>query len=492
MDRRLFLKTTAAMLTGALINGCKPAFLSSKRNKNKPNFIVIMTDDQGWADLGVHPYRTRPLDTPNLDRIAKEGALFTDAYAPAPICSPSRAAFLTARYQQRFGYYDNWEAQVGFDADQMTIPQYLKPLGYKSAIFGKWHLGWFEHNHPLEMGFDYHFGFTGGMHDYVKPDEGETWQGGPFDANFMELNGKRLDKLDYMPNDITDHVIYFMEQTSEPFFIYAAYTTPHGPHQALDADLEKYVGDDTAGDDHRKVVRAMYDALDRNVGRILDYLEKTGRDKNTFVAFMADNGGLDPKSGCDNGPLHGSKGYLSEGGIRTCCAAKWPGVIPAGITYREPVINFDFTSTMLSQAGIDIETDPLIEGTDLIPYLQKRKSGPPHESLHWQMHYTDMGRWAVRMGNWKLVKSRNIEGLFNLRDDISETTDLTEKHPDIKEKLWAKHLEWHSKNQTSRVNDMTRRPHIWEFRFRSDMGEASYHSMNRLKDMKKTANEVKK
>ncbi len=462
---------------GLIAWGCSALFSTARAedaapSARRPNLLLIVTDDQGWADLGCWKEKTLPIETPNIDRLAREGVRFTDAYATCPVCSPSRAALLTMRYQQRFGYYDNWEAQVGLDAGQVLLPNRLKPLGYRTAAVGKWHLGWFRHNHPLAMGFDSYYGFTGGMHDYFTADEGETWEGGPPDRNFMEENGKRLppDALTYMPDQLTDKAIDFIKQnTEQPFFIYLAYNTPHGPLQAPDSYLKRYANDNTVPDKNRKLMRAMLDALDYNIGRLLDSLESTGLADDTLIIYTSDNGGVAAKGVSDHGPLFGSKGHLSEGGIRTCALGRWPGHWPSGVDYSEPVIGIDFSASMLAAAGIQPSGIREVEGTDLTPFLQGQKTGRPHDTLHWQMHHTDMGRWAVREGDWKLVKSLNIEGLFNLREDIGETRDLRKQYPEIAERLYRKHMEWRALNQPSRVNDDTRRVHIWELRFRKDM-----------------------
>lgn len=480
MDRRSLLKGLGACLGAA----AWPAFARpAAAAKRRPNLIMIITDDQGWADLGCQTLRDRPVRTPNIDRIAERGVRMTDAYANAPICSPSRAALLTGRYQQRFGYYDNWESQVGFSPDQRIAPRLLKPLGYTCSAIGKWHLGWFRQNHPLAMGFDDHFGFSGGMHDYFEPANGETWEGGPYDVNWVTDNGRRVESLDYMPNDLTDHALEFIEANREnPFFIYLAYTTPHGPHQALEQDLERYI-DDPDMDPNRKVVRAMYDALDRNVGRLLDRLDALGLNDDTLIVYMGDNGGLAEHAGCDNGPLRGSKGYLTEGGIRVPAVACWPARIPAGTVYREPVMHMDILPTMLNAAGADPAALPPMEGVNLLPHWCGEASAPPHETLHWQMHHESMDRWAIRAGDWKLVRARNAEGLYNLREDIGETHDLSERHPEIVERLTRLHAQWHARNTPSRVNEATRRVHIWELRFREDMGDASRHSIEQVREV---------
>lgn len=456
------------LAAGLLLGGCATwsgEFAPEAPHAAKrPNLIIIMTDDQGYGDLGVQP-RLQEIETPNLDRLALEGIRMTDAYSNAPVCSPSRAALLTGRYQQFIGYYDNWESQVGFHADEIILPQYLKEAGYRTGICGKWHMGWFEHNHPLAKGFDDHFGFSGGMHDYFAADIGETWQGGAHDVNFVEHNGERRDSIVYMTRDVTDHALDFIADAGdEPFFLYLPYTTPHTPLQAKEEDLARYAGRDDM-DTNRKVVRAMYDSLDRNVGRLLDYLDDTGLAENTMIVFYGDNGGL--ASGCDNYVFHGSKGYLSEGGIRVPFLARWPAVLPAGTVYTKPTLHIDVMPTMLAAAGVTIPDDA--SGVNLLPHWLGETATPPHVTLHWQMHHTAMNRWAIREGDWKLVQARNIEGLFNLADDPSESNDLREAHPEVAERLRARHEEWRKSTIPSRVTPETRRMNGWEIRFAHEL-----------------------
>lgn len=272
---------------------------------------------------------------------------------------------LQGRYPANLGYYDNWEAQVGLHPDECIAPHYLKPLGYHCAAIGKWHLGWQEHNQPLKKGYDYHFGFNAGMHDYFEADEGETWEGGPFDVNWVTENGKLIEKIKYMPDELTDRTLKFIDRCqADPFFIYLAYTTPHGPHQAKEEDLARYESDEI--DPHRKVVRAMYDALDRNIGRLLDHLNDKGMLDNTFIVYSGDNGGLRAEAGCHNWKLRGSKGRLTEGGIRVPFLAQWPKVLPKGRVYEQPVINIDIIPTMFAAAEVNRECLPEMDGIEYL------------------------------------------------------------------------------------------------------------------------------
>ncbi len=309
-------------------------------------------------------------------------------------------------------------------------------------------------------------------------------RGGPFDTNWVTENGKRVDSIKYMTDDITDHAIRFIDNSKcNPFFMYLAYTTPHGPHQAKTEDYKKYTDKDMPK--ARKTVRAMYDSLDENIGRLLDHLNENNMLENTFIVYCADNGGLHKKAGCDNWKLRGSKGYLTEGGIRVPFIMSWPKQLPAGKTYTEPVINIDIIPTMLAAAGGEFSGNYNMDGVNLIPYLTQKTTKRPHKTLHWQMHYTAMNRWAIRKGDWKLVYSLEGEGLFNLREDVSEANDLRDKYPQLVEELTQEHHRWHSQNKPSRVTGEKRRAHIWELRFRNDMGTGSQEWLTQIKELKK-------
>lgn len=475
------LLATAALGTLALsLSGPLPAPGQSSR---PPNLILIVTDDQGYGDMGVQP-RTMEIETPNMDRIANEGIRLTDAYANTPICGPSRAAIMTGEYNQRLGFYDNWESQVGLLPGQKVAPHYLKPLGYRTAIIGKWHLGWQPHNQPPAMGFDYNYGFSAGQHDYFDPDNGHTWEGGSHDINHMWLNGERVDELGYMTDDITDHALKFLEETGDdPYFLYIAYTTPHGPHQVPEDRLAVYAGREDM-DTGRKVVRAMYDSLDDNIGRILEYLDETGQAEDTFIIFTGDNGGL--AGVCDNHVFRGSKGYLSEGGIRIPFVARWPGRIDPGSVYTEPIIHMDILPTFLAAARAEIPAS--MTGVNLLPHWSGELEEPPHEALHWRMHPVADNRWATRMGDWKLVQARNVEGLFNLKDDPGEENDLSETHPEIVDRLHRLHQEWHAGNAPSLASGERRRLHFTEVLFRHELRGPSVRSSEVLKRLEREMN----
>lgn len=466
------------------LNATTPVLGSSSTPASPPNIILIVTDDQGYGDLGCYPGKV-PIETPNIDRLAHEGVLMTDAYAAAPICGPSRAAIMTGIYQQRIGFYGNFQAQIGLPEGTPILPGYLRESGYTNGLVGKWHLGHHEFNHPLVMGFDTFFGFLGGQHDYYEPDWGSSWYWGPFDVSYIEHNGVRVDAVDYLTDEFSQRALDFLrESKDQPFFLYLAYNTPHAPLQANVADLDGYV-DRTDIPIGRANLRAMLDSLDRGVGQILDFLDDHDLADNTFIVYYGDNGGLHEteNTGFDNWILNGSKGMLSEGGIRVPALARWPGVIPAGSVYNEPIHHIDILPTILAAAGMEVPGE--VEGANLLPHWRGEADGPPHETLNWANGHESPGQWAIRKGDWKLVRSTNIEGLYNLADDISETTDLSDVHPDIREELWNLHLEWREDNVPSlvtRENSVVGKGELIFFR-RESRGPST-DTRNILRDMR--------
>ena len=262
----------------------------SNLEKAKPNFILIVADDLGYADLSLHGSKQIP--TPNIDRLAKEGVNFTQGYVSSPVCGPSRAGLMTGRNQVKFGFDNNMaENQPGFDpqfqglpVSEKTIAERLKPLGYVSALVGKWHLGYEPHFHPLKRGFDEFWGYQGGGHDYFtsQPD-------GKGYLSPIECNYKTPQPITYLTDDKGDECVDFIRRhKDQPFFLFASFNAPHAPMQATEADLELFKH---IKDTKRRTYCAMVHRLDVNIGRIMDALKEEGLDENTLVVFISDNGG---------------------------------------------------------------------------------------------------------------------------------------------------------------------------------------------------------
>ncbi len=411
----------------------------------RPNVVVILADDLGYADISVHG--CTDIKTPNIDRLAETGVRCTDGYVTHPFCSPTRAALVTGRYQQRFGnennpWYDPQNPFLGLHVKERTIADRLKAAGYRSGIIGKWHLGTAHVFHPARRGFDYFFGFLGGGHDYFRVDLRRPLGGGYYLP--LEENGKPLDLNGYLTDVLTDAAVRFIEENRDkPFFLYVAYNAPHTPLQAPEAYLER-----TRSIEHpkRRIYAAMVLALDEGVGRILDALERTGQRERTLVFFLSDNGGIPRTSGSSNRPLRGTKGMVYEGGIRVPFLVSWPGTLPEGATYSHPVSSLDIAATAAALAGLNRQQTRDLEGVNLVPYLTGQKEGEPHEALFWRTGGGD--QWAVRAGRWKLLQpgpDRPLE-LYDLSRDISESKNLFQEQTAVAARLRALYEAWNRDN----------------------------------------------
>jgi arylsulfatase A-like enzyme len=400
--------------------------------KTKPNFIIIIADDLGYADLGIHGSTQIP--TPNIDGLAKDGINFTQAYVSAPVCSPSRAGLITGRNQVGFGYDNNISfSQPGYDPKFMglpvtetTIASRLQKLGYVTGLIGKWHLGYEEQFHPLKRGFDEFWGYTGGGHDYFSSEKSP-----------IECNYKKPQPLTYITDDKGDECIGFIKRhKDEPFFLYASFNAPHAPMQATEADLELFKN---IKNEKRRKYCAMVYRLDINVGRILKTIKDEGLSENTLIMFISDNGGPADQNASLNAPLNGQKGILLEGGIRVPFIMKWTGTLPAGKIDNNPVISLDFAPTIFGLAGGKVTEDVKFDGVNLMPYLTGQTTEKPHESFNWRFTISA----AIREGDWKLVRLPDrLPMLYNLSDDISEQKDVSMENLDRTKDMLKKLGQW--------------------------------------------------
>ena len=424
----------------------------SKPERIKPNVIVIMTDDQGYADVGFNGCTDIP--TPNIDRIAYEGVMFTDGYVSYPVCGPSRAGFLTGRYQGRFGFTTNPtispdHPEAGIPLDEENMAEVLSKVGYKNAIIGKWHMGSHPVHHPLNRGFDHFFGFLSGGHNYFPRqynlnDLSEVKK--PFDWYRTKLfhDRERVDvDADYLTDVLSDKAVDFIKKCSEdedPFFLYVAYNAPHNPLQATQKYLDRFAHIEQWG---RKNYAAMVSAVDDGVGQILQALSDVGVDDNTLLFFLSDNGGASNNSS-DNGVLRNHKGSLFEGGLRVPFALRWKGSIPAGTVYTHPIISLDIMATMTALAGAEVAPERPLDGVNLLPFITDKDKGAPHDYLFWRKF--DRQGVAVRSGDIKLVDDRKLPELgyavFNVVEDVSEKENLAEINLDETEELLEKHAAW--------------------------------------------------
>lgn len=404
----------------------------------KPNFIIILADDLGFADLSLNGSTQIP--TPNIDRLAENGVNFTNGYVSGPVCSPSRAGMLTGRNQVTFGHDNNLGGvQPGFDEEynglpltETTIAKRLQNLGYTTGLVGKWHLGTLPKFHPTQRGFDQFWGYTGGGHDYFTalPD-GKGYKA-PIECNY-----KTPQEITYITDDKGDECVDFIKRNKdESFFLFASFNAPHAPMQAIAADLELF---QHIKDKKRRAYCAMVHRLDVNVGRIVKALEENGVAENTMVVFLSDNGGPCDSNGSINAPFNGQKGILLEGGIHVPFVMSWPGNLPAGETYNNPVISLDLAATFFELAG-GVKTDEIkFDGVNLIPYLKNETKGRPHESFNWRFTISA----AIRQGDWKLVRLPDrLPLLFDLSKDISEQNNVALDNLDVTTSLLKQLGDW--------------------------------------------------
>lgn len=416
----------------------------------KPNIIVIVSDDQGYADAGFQGSKDIP--TPHLDALAKEGVRCTRGYITAPVCSPSRAGLMTGRYQQRFGHHNNIVADAAnplahTPKDETLLPQVLAKAGYHTAMVGKWHLGLQEDCRPYERGFQEFFGIVTGGHDYFVNDPEERPTGdGSYKAR-IERNGPVGEKV---PGYLTDafgadaaRIVRESHQkrSDQPFFLYLAFNAPHTPIQAPE-NLVNSMPSQIKGKTRRTYV-AQIAAMDSAIGQVRAALQETGADKNTFIVFFSDNGGARFPY-YDNTPLRATKGTLYEGGVRVPFFATYPGKIPAGTLCDLPVTSLDVFATSCALAGVIPETTHPLDSKDMLPVLSGTSKSATHPALFW--NFPGAGR-AVSEGNLKLVLAKNTPPqLFDLASDISEKNDLAAQRPDDVKRLTALLDQWEQGN----------------------------------------------
>lgn len=399
-------------------------FLHSAAQENtlmqRPNFILIVADDLGYGDLGFTG--STQIKTPNIDRLAANGAVFSQGYVSAPVCSPSRAGILTGRNQVSFGHDNNIggsqpgfdEAFLGLPLSEKTIADRLHPLGYVNGLVGKWHLGDQPHFHPLKRGFDEFWGYTGGGHDYFTSEPDGRGYKSPIECNYKEPSA-----ITYITDDKGNECVDFIGRHKEdPFFLFASFNAPHTPMQATKADLELYQHIENK---KRRTYCAMVHRLDVNVGRIMDAVEANGIADNTLIVFISDNGGPTNSNASINAPFNGQKGILLEGGIRTPFIMNWKNTIPAGAVSADPVISLDLAPTFFELAGGKTTEEDQFDGVNLLPYIKGEIDGKPHDSFNWRFTISAV----IREGDWKLIRLPDrLPVLYNLKEDLSEQHDL--------------------------------------------------------------------
>lgn len=393
----------------------------------KPNIVIILTDDQGYADVSYNPHSPPEVSTPNIDALAHSSIICTQGYTSGHVCSPTRAGLMTGRYQQRFGIYTAGEGGSGVPLDEVFIPQRLKPAGYVSGALGKWHLGLTEEYHAMKRGFDEFYGFMGrGAHPYFDHS----------DMNHPIYRGlKPIKEEGYLTTRITEEAVDFIDRhKEEPFFLYVAYNAVHSPPEAPEEDIKRVTGDKT-----RDTLMAMIKHLDMGVGEIVSSLKKHDIFDNTLLIFLTDNGGSGAMH-ANNAPLRGFKQMDYEGGIHVPFIVSWPAQLHGGKKCDVPMWSIDLFATALDAAGLPMPEDKPLDGKSILPAL-RGETDKLHEEFYWSSA-GDKGKWAVRSGNWKLVAEKKRVELFDLEKDLSETKDLSAKRPHVVSELTAKYNTW--------------------------------------------------
>ncbi len=447
---------------------------SSSPAAEKPNIVVIVSDDQGYNDLGL---LSGKIITPNLDRLAREGVRLTNYYVAWPACTPSRGAWLTGRYPQRNGLYDmirneapdygylyppeeyavTWERIGGMDTREVLLPQVLKEAGYYCGIFGKWDLGMQRRFLPLQRGWHEFYGFVNTGIDYYTHER----YGVP--SMYRNNQPATQDKGTYCTDLFCREAIRFInDNKARPFFLYLPFNAPHG---ASNLDPVVRTGGAQAPDRWRRMYPQLYaaegtrdgtrygkpakvankalqqsgycgavTAMDAAIGQVLDLLDEHGLARNTMVVFFSDNGG---SGGADNSPLRGGKGRLLEGGIRVCCLARFPGRIPAGSVSDQFVTSLDLFPTLLGVAGAAAPQGVVLDGHDILPVLADGKPSP-RKDMYWKRQ----GEEAARADNWKWIRNRSGTFLFDLSHDIGEKNNLVDKMPKKAAEMESRFAAW--------------------------------------------------
>lgn len=403
----------------------------------KPNIVVIVTDDQGYADISFNPHHPKEVSTPHMDVLAREGVFFSQAYVSGNVCSPTRAGLMLGRYQHRVGVYTAGDGGRGFDPAIPIFPAML-PDAYVSMAIGKWHLGLDEDTpelrwHAVNRGFDDFYGFMGrGAHDYFQLTR---------DYGLPLYRGKQhVDDKGYLTTRLTEEAVEFIERSKgRPFFLYLAYNAVHAPPQAPEEDVERFKRQFPELSDTRATLMAMLYHLDLGVGNVVQKLKETGAWQNTLMFFLTDNGGSKAME-ANNGILRGFKGSNYEGGIRTPLVVSWPERFEGGRTIDTPVISLDILPTALGAIGTEPPAAVEFDGKSLLPLLMG-KTTSHHQTLYWSSS-PNGSDWAVRHGDWKLHALRDQRELLNLATDPSEADNLAKQHPEKVEELNALYDVW--------------------------------------------------
>ncbi|EIJ40725.1 arylsulfatase A family protein [Galbibacter orientalis DSM 19592] len=426
------------MLFSMLLSWCV-----STLAQKQPNIVFILADDAGYADFGFQG--SSEFKTPHLDQLASQSIRFSQAYVSAAVCGPSRAGILTGKYQQRFGYEENnvpgymsasatTGDEMGLPLDQKLLPEYLKEQGYKTALFGKWHMGNADKFHPTKRGFDTFYGFRGGARSYYEFNENNknNRQEDRLERGFGNFEESKLYLTDALAEATTD---FIEKNQKQPFFVYLSFNAVHTPMEARPDDLKQFPN--LKG--KRKTLAAMTLGLDRACGNVLAKLDELGVRENTLIVFTNDNGGPSGTNASSNKPLGGTKANHLEGGIRVPFLMSWPKQLKENTVYDYPISTLDLLPTFYQIAGGNEKNINDIDGVNLLPFISGKNEARPHETLFWKKEV----RGAIRYKDWKLIRypDRPAE-LYNLAQDISEVNNLASSNPELVKELYKRFFQW--------------------------------------------------
>lgn len=419
-----------AVLLAAVLAG--PLALRAAEPGRRPNVVVVLVDDMGWADLSC--YGSKDIRTPHIDKLAAQGVRLTHFYSNGPVCTPTRAALMTGRWQQRVGLewaiYPGQKAP-GLPTSETCLARMLKDAGHATGCFGKWHLGYRPEFGPNAHGFDEFFGLLSGNVDHYSHKESND------EPDWYE-NTKPVEVAGYSTELITRRAVTFIDKHArEPFFLYVPYNAVHWPFQPP-SKPDDVRTKQTWFDGTRKDYAAMVEAVDAGVGQLMAAIDKHHLADDTLFIVTNDNGG---ERLSDNGPFFHRKATLWEGGIRVPCLLRWPGKLPAGKVSEQPAITMDLAATILAACQVSPPRGRVLDGLDILPIVAG-KSPVQERTFFWRIDRPDRKQKAVRHGNWKYVRDGAIDLLFDLANDPGERKQLGHQHPDKLAELKRLHADW--------------------------------------------------
>lgn len=460
------LRATPAVLLGMALAAVLASWVVSPALAARPNILLIVSDDQGWPDLGCLGYKA--IQTPHLDRLAREGVRLTNFYVTWPACTPSRGSILTGRYPLRNGLYDmirndmvNYghrytereyavspEMTLGLDVREKTLGDLLRGAGYRCGVVGKWDMGQARRFLPLQRGFDFFYGHGNNGIDYY------THERYGIPSMFSGNERTQADRGTYATDLFRREALKFIEQSPRPWFLYLCFNAPHGASsfgpdptrprarvgvQAPPEFVARYAESGLPNNLQRYY--AAVTCMDAAIGAILDRLAQLGQLDETFILFLSDNGG---SGNGGNAPLRGGKGTLWEGGLRVPLIARWPGHIPPGTVRDDLLTTLELFPTVAAAAQATIPQGVTLDGHDMLPVLAG-KAPSPREAIFWEYR----GQKAARVGSWKWIDSDVARGLYDLSRDLSEQQDVTAEHPDVAARIAAQWNAWRAEMEAA-------------------------------------------